>query len=357
MNQYQLTEYNIGEDLDSLMNLDPRGYGVCRILYPAAREYAKEPLTTHFAKKLLETVKAGDLVYLISGFVLPPFGVPETDGIISTVMLCRTLAKLGVKPAVICPNGNLPAVKALAPVAGLHLYENVEAIMSLPASMAVIPFTKDAKQAEKQAEELLSNKPSAVIAIEAPGANEKGVYHNATGLDVTDMQAKTDILFKAAADKKIPTFAVGDLGNEIGMGTIEEQIKKYIPYAADNDTCRCGCKGGIMAQTKADTLLTATVSDWGVYGVMAAIAWLKKDISLIHTPEKEKEQIFAASRAGMIDMYGWLEPAIDGQDHTICSAVVKLMRSCVENSLSLVDTCKEWFDRTLKLGFFEEKKD
>ena len=110
MNQYQLTEYNIGEDLDYLMNLDPRGYGVCRILYPAAREYAKEPLTTHFAKKLLETVKAGDLVYLISGFVLPPFGVPETDGIISTVMLGRSIAKLGVKPAVICPYGTVPAV-------------------------------------------------------------------------------------------------------------------------------------------------------------------------------------------------------------------------------------------------------
>ena len=38
MTQYELTKYNIGEDLDSLMNLDPRGYGVCRILYPAARE-------------------------------------------------------------------------------------------------------------------------------------------------------------------------------------------------------------------------------------------------------------------------------------------------------------------------------
>lgn len=357
MNQQQLTEYNIGEDLDSLMNLDPRGYGVCRILYPAARKYANEPLTTHFAKKLLETVKEGDLVYLISGFVLPPFGVPETDGIISTVLLCRTLVLLGIKPVVICPEGNLPAVKALAPVAGLHLYDSVEAILNLPTAMAVIPFTKDSAEAKKQASELLSKKPAAVIANEAPGANKKGVYHNATGLDVSDMQAKTDVLFRMAKEENVPTFAIGDLGNEIGMGTLEEQITTYIPYAGgeNGDTCRCGCNGGIMADTKADTLLTATVSDWGVYGIIAAIAWLKKDISLMHTPEMEKDAIYAASRAGMIDMYGWLTPAIDGQDYTICCAVVKLMRSCVENALSLVDTCKEWFNRTLKLGYFEDK--
>ncbi len=356
MDQYTLTEYNIGEDLDSLMNLDPRGYGVCRILYPAAREYAGSPLTTNFAKKLLETVKEGDLVYIISGFVLPPFGVPETDGIISTVLLCRTLVLLGIKPVVVCPEGNLPAVKAMAPVVGLHLYNSPEEIMNLPAAMAVVPFTKDKNEAEKQAKELLDKKPAAVITNEAPGANKNGIYHNATGLDVSDMQAKADVMFNIAKERKIPTFSIGDLGNEIGMGTIEKQITKYVPYAADADTCRCGCNGGIMAATKADTLLTATVSDWGVYGIIAAIAWYKKDINLMHTPEMEKEAIFAASRAGMIDMYGWLNPAIDGQDYTICCAVVKLMRSCVENSLSLVDTCKEWFNRTLKLGFFEDKK-
>ena len=35
MTQEELTIENIGQDLDDLMNLDPRGYGVCRILYKA----------------------------------------------------------------------------------------------------------------------------------------------------------------------------------------------------------------------------------------------------------------------------------------------------------------------------------
>lgn len=355
MTQYELTKYNIGEDLDSLMNLDPRGYGVCRILYPAARARCGKALTVNFAEKLLETLHEGDLVYIISGFLLPPFGTPETDGIVSTVLLCRTLVKLGIHPVVVCPEENVPAVAAMAPIVGLHLYKTVDAAMKYPISMGVISFTKDTEKAADEAEALLAFSPSAVIAIEAPGSNEVGIYHNATGLDVSEMQAKSDVLFDLAVKKAIPTFAVGDLGNEIGMGAIKEQLETYIPYAhvGGSDTCRCGCNKGIGVTSVADTLLTATVSDWGVYGIIAAIAWLKGDISLMHTPEMETEIVTAASRAGMIDMYGWLVPAIDGQDVTVCSSVVKLMRSCVENALSLTETCKGWFDGTLRLGFFD----
>lgn len=42
MNQKDLTVFNLGENLDNLMNLDPRGYGICRILYNASREYTKK---------------------------------------------------------------------------------------------------------------------------------------------------------------------------------------------------------------------------------------------------------------------------------------------------------------------------
>ncbi len=357
MNQYDLTKLNIGEDLDSLMNLDPRGYGVCRILYKASREYTGAPLTMNFAEKLLSLVKENSIVYIISGFVLPPFGVPETDGIISSVLLCRALAKIGAKGVIVCPDGNLGAVKAMAPIAGLHLYENVDDVEKHPISMGVMTFPKDAGYSGAKSAKLLSYNPVAVIGIEAPGANDKGVYHNATGLDITDMQAKSDLFFETAKKAGVPTFAVGDLGNELGMGTIKEHLLKYIPYAqADGgETCRCGCNGGIAVKSAADTILTATVSDWGVYGVIAAMAWLKENIDIMHTPEMEHDIVIAASRAGMIDMYGWLNPAIDGQDVSICEAIVKLMRSCVENALSLTETCKPWFDKTLALGFFEGK--
>ena len=90
MKQEQLTIFNMGENLDNLMNLDPRGYGVCRILYSAAREYTEEPLTTNAAKKLVETLKEGDLVYIMTGFVLLPFKKAEMDGIVSSLLLARS---------------------------------------------------------------------------------------------------------------------------------------------------------------------------------------------------------------------------------------------------------------------------
>ena len=43
MDKRELTLLNIGENLDSLMNLDPRGYGVCRILYDGSRKYTGDP--------------------------------------------------------------------------------------------------------------------------------------------------------------------------------------------------------------------------------------------------------------------------------------------------------------------------
>ena len=121
MTQFELTKYNVGRDLDELMNLDPRGYGVCRILYPASREYAHDTnVSMHFAEKLLETLSEGDLVYIITGFRLLPHGSPETDGIIGSMLLARTLAKLGIKPALIVPEQCIEAARHMASVCGLH---------------------------------------------------------------------------------------------------------------------------------------------------------------------------------------------------------------------------------------------
>lgn len=356
MNQEKLTIFNIGENLDSLMNLDPRGYGVCRILYDAAREYTKEPLTMNSAKKLFETLKEGDLVYIMTGFVLRPFKKAETDGIISSMLLARALVKgFKVKPVIICQEENMEAVKNLAYVVGLHFHNTIEGLDEYPLSLAAIPFTKDVLKAEKQADEILEKGlPSAVISIECPGANSKGVYHNAVGLDITPLEAKMDILFKKIKKKGILNIAIGDLGNELGMATIKDRLEEYIPYAGKG-RCKCGCNGGIAVSVAADNIITATVSDWGAYGLIAAIAYLKKDLNIMHTPKMEEEALITASRSGMIDMYGDLIPAIDGCNMEMIVSIVTLMRETVKSALSLTKTCETWFDKVLELGFFENE--
>ncbi len=355
MTQQELTILNLGQSLDDLANLDPRGYGVCKILYKASRKYTGEPLSMNSAKKLAETLKEGDFVYIMTGFVLRPFKHAETDGIIGSVLLCRALVKaFGVKPIVICPKENLKAVENLASCVGLHLLTDFDELSETPVSMGVVVFTKDKDEAVTQADEIIAKAmPKAVVSIECPGANEKGIYHNATGLDVTELEAKQDVLFEKLQEKGVLNIAIGDLGNEMGMGTIAETLEKYVPYAGKGK-CRCGCEGGIAAKTKADNIITATVSDWGCYSLIAGISFLTENLDVMHTAELEKEAVTIACRSGMIDMYGWLIPAIDGFGLEINMPIVSLMREMVSQALKLKDTCKTWFEKVEELKFFDE---
>lgn len=356
MTQEELTLLNIGENLDNLMNLDPRGYGVCRILYDASRRFTGKPLCLNAAQKLLETVKEGDLVFIMSGFVLIDNKSAETDGIVSSVLLCRALVMaFNAKPVIICQQDNVKAVRAMARVAGLHLYENIDDVLKNPVSMGVVPFTTDREKAETQADEILSHGlPSAIIANEFPGENRKGEYHNAVGRNTTELEAKADILFEKIKAKNILNIAIGDLGNELGMAAIQPQLDKYIPYAAEGK-CACGCKGGLAVRTAADNIITATVSDWGCYAMIAMLAYLKGDLDIMHDSALEKEVLDAAVRNGMVDMYGWHIPAIDGFSDRYNMLLVDLMRECIEYPVKLKSKCKTWFDKTIELGFFDGK--
>ena len=260
MTQKELTIRNLGQSLDDLMNLDPRGYGVCKILYEASRRYTGEPLTANAAKKLNAALQAGDYVYIITGFVLRPFGSAETDGIIGSMLLARSLVKaFAVRPVIICQEENIPAVEGLARLIGLHYFDSVEKMGDMPASLAYHAFTKDRLKADEESESLMrSCMPKAVITVEAPGANERGAYHNAVGLDITPLEAKMDVLFEKLIMAGVLNLSIGDLGNEMGMGTISEQLRRYIPYAAAGE-CACECGGGLAVRTKADNIILSLI--------------------------------------------------------------------------------------------------
>lgn len=354
MTQRELTIRNLGQSLDDLANLDPRGYGVCKILYDASRRYAGGPTSMNAAMKLADTLGPGDVVYIMTGFVLRPYGKAEMDGIVSSALLCRALVKaFGAKPVIVCPQANAQAVRNLSACVGLHLYEDLETMKQIPVSMGMIVFTGDAAEAPAQADAIIArDQPKAVVSIECPGANALGVYHNATGLDVTNLEAKQDVLFEKLQEKGVLNIAIGDLGNEIGMGAIAETLEKYIPYARKGG-CRCGCGGGIAVTTSADNLITATVSDWGCYAMIAALAFLKEDPDILHSPELERKAMETASASGMIDMYGWLIPAIDGFGPEVNVPMVALMGQLVRSALSLRQTCATWFEKVEQLHYFD----
>ncbi|MDO4303226.1 MAG: DUF4392 domain-containing protein [Bacillota bacterium] len=355
MTREELAEWNVGTNLDQLMNLDPRGYGVCRILYEGSRALAGEPVTMHSARALMEFLQPGDIVYILTGFILRPHKHPETDGIVGAILLARALIQaFDVKPVIICPEENIVAVKNCAPLVGLHLYQDLKELIKMPQAFGVFPFTKKKEAVKGQIKELFSfGEPAVLISTETPGANDKGEYHNAAGINMTELEAKMDGLFEAVKEKGIPTFAVGDLGNEIGMGAIAAHIIRYIPYAGKGN-CNCPCKGGILAASAADYLITATVSDWGVYGLIGAIAYLKKDIGIMHDTDMEERVLRECARSGMVDMTGSLLPGIDGFDVEMNCRMVEMMRSTTAYAIAYDN--QRWFDVTIEKGFFQKEE-
>lgn len=331
MTQQELTALNLGQSLDDLANIDPRGYGVCKILYRAARRLTGKPLCMNAAEKLVKAVKPGEYVCILSGFVLPPWNKAETDGIVSAVLLCRALEKgLGVNPVLVCPEECRKAVQAMSACAGIE--------------PEVVVFTKSTQEAAGQADHIIEKyHPAAVISIECPGCNGEGIYHNATGVDVTAMEAKQDVLFEKLQKLGVFNIAIGDLGNEIGMGSVTDAINTYIP------------KGKIIGvHTRTDNLITAMVSDWGCYAMIAAMAFLLEDPEIMHTRQLEQQVLTCGSENGLVDMYGEAIAAVDGFGLGIMLPIVELMGNMVKRALELRQTCRYWFDAAEKLHYCEK---
>jgi hypothetical protein len=98
-----------------------------------------------------------------------------------------------------------------------------------------------------------------IIAIERCGLSGDGRPRNMRGEDVGAYAAPLDHVFTAGPWR---TIAIGDGGNEVGMGALPAGlIAREIPLGAM-----------IACVTAADHLITAGVSHWGAYGLIAGLA-------------------------------------------------------------------------------------
>lgn len=103
-----------------------------------------------------------------------------------------------------------------------------------------------------------------VIAIERCGPAADGRPRNMRGTDISPYSACLDRLFSAGPWR---TIAIGDGGNEIGMGCVPRPlISRHVP---SGDAIGC--------VVPADHLVAAGVSHWGAYGMLAALGLLRPD--------------------------------------------------------------------------------
>ena len=90
-----------------------------------------------------------------------------------------------------------------------------------------------------------------------------------------------------------------------------------------------------------------------IAGLMAALAYLLRNIDILHTEEMEAEVMRTAARSGMIDMTGSLLPGIDGFNLKMNVSILSLMRQCTDYALRYSHNSDRWFGPVLAKHFFE----
>jgi hypothetical protein len=320
---------SIGENLDRLVTVDMRGDEIGRIVYDAARALTSEPLSMAGARFLLDRLSPGGTALFITGFRIPPAGVPETDGLIGSAVLAFALVRArGALPVFVCEPEVASALAAAIRGTGLAVVDSLELARTLPQTATILHFGTDEPDPVGRAERLASEiDPGVCIAIERAGRNAQGEYHFAGGTNVSPSIASIDSLFVTVSDRGVPTLAVGDFGNELGMGAISDVVKAETPAGGN---CGCGCGGGTACEIAADLTVACTVSDWGAYALSAAISHLAADTSAFVTGQVYRRVIEANVAAGAVDGTSRLAiPHIDGVRDDFNARLVEQLRDVV----------------------------
>ena len=178
------------------------------------RGYMDSDFCKRAAQQILDLERG--TILLTTGFYVA--GYAETDGPLGTVVLARALKSQGFHPVIVTDQ----FCRGFFEPAGLDDYQ-----------------------------------PVGLISIERCGRNTEDDYANMRGVSIREHTAQMDWLFIKARQRGIPTFGVGDGGNEIGMGNLKDVISGKLEL--------------VPCKVKVDTLVIATVSNWGAYAVAAYI--------------------------------------------------------------------------------------
>lgn len=320
--------------LDKLVSLDIGGRGV-EHLFSTARERLGRPLVGA-AADALAAVPKGATVLVTTGSVSRAWispNVGENDGPAGLAVIVRALALAKQAHCVLLAEETLlEPLGAILTTAGLTVLPFEQArIASKDGSLAVVSlqaFPVEDEAARVAAKAVLDElQPALFFSTERVGRSERGVYHSMRGVDYGMKRARIDFAFDEAIERGIPTVAVGDGGNEIGMGIVAEAVRKHVKFG---DKCACGCGSGIGAVTGADVLVTAACSNWGCYAIAAALAMRLKDARVLHSSELEAELLRRGVDVGLINsVVGVIDPNVDGIPVASHLAMVEMLRAIV----------------------------
>ncbi len=198
----------------------------------------------------------------------------ETDGPSGSANLAYALLESGCDVHVVTDRASYPLLKA--------------ALLNRAPKSDLILLPEE--NTDTFARELIGRiQPTHIFALERPGLADDGHYHNMRGEIIDHMVSDSQPFMTIAKQQHIPVVAIGDGGNEFGMGSFKKEILSHVP------------SGDIICtRDSADYPLASGVSNWWGWGI-AAILSLKKQKNLLPTPEEETTLLKNILAAGAVD--------------------------------------------------------
>jgi hypothetical protein len=262
--------------IERLVARDPGGRGIANLVQWGALNAA--------ARVLWGTRTAA----ILSGFYLPIPRAGETDGPPGAKALGRAIEKLGGDVVYVTDAPNAPLFAAMG-LARVEVYRREQ-----PPELHV----------------------THLVSIERPGRARDGKYYSMSARDITEFTAPLDDLFLKARALNMATVAIGDGGNEIGMGNVLPRVRTDVKHG---ETIAC--------MVECDHLIVAGVSNWGAYGLVGALSVLAGRDLLPSAAEAESD-IRAIVAAGAADGQTFRnEPTVDQQPLAANLAVLEEIRA------------------------------
>ena len=256
---------------DIILDRDRRGISRLRPHLPA--DYASQA-----AQLILDN--PGTAI-VVTGFYILDAGFAETDGPPGAVVIGSALNQLGYK---------------VVHVTDRYATEIMDKTGGDYSSVVDFPITDDEASISFARKLIADLSPSVLVAIERCGLTDEGKYRNMRGRDITDYNARIDHLFHS----DVPSVGIGDGGNEIGMGNLAEEVTQVESLVK------------IPCITETTKLMLASVSNWGGYGLAAALSALSGR-NLLPSIEEEQELLRNTVDLGAVDgMSAKQEYKVDG---------------------------------------------
>ena len=244
---------------DIILDRDQRGIS-------ALREHLPRDFCDQAATLILD--HPGTAV-IVTGFYILAARATETDGPPGAIVIGDALQAIGYDVVYVSDRYTAPLMMATA---------------GSGARVVDFPIADD-EASKKHADELLAElNPSVLIAIERCGLTSEGLYRNMLGYDITQYNARVDYLFS----NHPYTVGIGDGGNEIGMGNLAHEITT-VPSLVK-----------IPCITTTTKLIITSVSNWGGYGLVAALS-KQKGKNLLPSVEAEQELVKRTVNMGAVD--------------------------------------------------------